>query len=78
MSPLQPMIWTLIIIGFVVVSCWIISRPSGPMFSRHADVMNAAANEMWYTGNCSVCHGQQFDHSDDCGLHLWLGGDDDC
>jgi|TARA_R110000764_G_C10789196_1_gene357336 hypothetical protein len=75
MSPLQPMIWALIVVGFIIAARWIISRPPGPMFSRHADRMTAAANHMWMTGDCFVCGGCQFDHADDCDLHLWLGGD---
>ena len=75
MSPLQPMLWTLIVIAFVVVARWIISRPPGPFFSRHAEDMSVAADHMWRTGECFVCGGRAFDHGDDCALHVWLGGD---
>jgi hypothetical protein len=76
MSPLQPMMWTLIVISFVVVARWIIHRPAGGGLDiHHADRMTNAANYMWRTGYCSVCDNAHFDHDDDCALHIWLGGD---
>ena len=75
-GPLQPMIWTLIVIALVVVSRWIIYRPSsGRIDTSHADRMTKAADHMWWTGECLVCDRHAFDHTDDCALHLWLGGD---
>lgn len=75
MSPLQPMIWTLIVIAFVIVARWIIARPPGPVFSRHAENMSRAADHMWETGDCTICQRRAFDHDDYCALHIWLGGD---
>jgi hypothetical protein len=75
MSPLQPMIWALIVIGFAVGARWLIARPSGPLFSRHAERMTKAADHMWETGDCYICLGKAFDHTDHCDLHQWLGGD---
>ena len=75
-SPLQPMIWALIVTAWVVGAHWIIYRPSSSRLdTSHADKMSRAADHMWETGECTVCGCHAFDHTDDCALHLWLGGD---
>ena len=77
MSPLQPMIWTLIIIGFVLLARWVVVRPPGGFLgTSHADRMTKAEVRMWRTGECDICDCRAFDHTDDCALHIWLGGDD--
>ena len=76
MSPLQPTIWTLIVLAWVVGANWIIHRPSSSRLDiNHADKMSRAADHMWETGECDVCGCHAFDHTDNCTLHLWLGGD---
>jgi hypothetical protein len=75
-SPLQPMIWTLIVTAWVVGAHWIIHRPSnGRLDTSHANRMSRAADHMWETGDCLACGRHAFDHTDNCALHLWLGGD---
>ena len=76
MSPLQPLIWALVVTAWVVGAHWIIRRPSSSRIdTSHADKMTNAADKMWWTGDCDVCGRHAFDHTDDCALHLWLGGD---
>tara|TARA_R110002126_G_scaffold36734_2_gene111449 strand:+ start:432 stop:671 length:240 start_codon:yes stop_codon:yes gene_type:complete len=76
MSPLQPMLWTLIVVAFAVGARWLINRPSsGRLDVHHADRMSAAESHMWWTGECTVCDSEAFDHADGCALHVWLGGD---
>jgi len=77
MSPLQPMLWTLVVIAFVLWARWLIVRPSGGFLgTSHAEAMSKAEEKMWFSGDCDICGRRAFDHTDDCALHIWLGGDD--
>jgi len=45
------------------------------MDTGYADRMWKLGQEFWATGHCGSCGGVHFDHSDDCELHAYLGGD---
>ena len=72
MSPVQLMLWTLIVGGwFLAVYFWVRRDSLG----ARADRMVRASDHMWLTGECVVCGGVAFDHADGCELHVYLGGD---
>jgi hypothetical protein len=74
------MIWmlgtaTLGLIAFFLDKNLRVGKREDRLDTRHAEKMWKMGQELWATGNCPVCHCKQFDHIDECALHVYLGGD---